>query len=51
MTLVANNFVPIDLTKDGTEAYVTISFKVTGGLSGISAGTRAMTKAIVAQLK
>ncbi len=27
-TLVASNLVPIDLSKDGTEAYVTISFKV-----------------------
>lgn len=41
-TLVANNLVPIDLTQTGTEALVTISFKVSGGLSGISAGTRAI---------
>ncbi len=41
-TLVANNLAPIDLTRDGTEAYVTISFKVSGGLSGIAAGTRAI---------
>ncbi|MBI5770924.1 MAG: immunoglobulin domain-containing protein [Verrucomicrobia bacterium] len=42
VTLVANNLVPIDLTANGTEAYVTISFKVSGGLSGIAAGTRAI---------
>ena len=42
VTLVANNLVPIDLTKDGTEAYVTISFKVSGGLSSIGSGTRAI---------
>lgn len=41
-TLVANNLAPFDLTRDGTEAYVTISFKVSGGLSGIAAGTRAI---------
>ncbi len=42
VTLIANNLVPIDLTRNGTEAYVTISFKVSGGLSGIAAGTRAI---------
>jgi pectin methylesterase-like acyl-CoA thioesterase len=42
VTLVANNLVPIDLSRDGTEAYVTISFKVSGGLSNLSAGTRAI---------
>ncbi|MEY2880303.1 MAG: hypothetical protein RLZZ15_2683 [Verrucomicrobiota bacterium] len=42
VTLVANNFTPIDLSRDGTEAYVTISFKVSGGLSGLGAGTRAI---------
>lgn len=40
-TLVANNFVPIDLTSGG-ELYVTINFKASGGLSSIASGTRAV---------
>jgi pectin methylesterase-like acyl-CoA thioesterase len=42
-TLVATNFVPIDFTAPAAATVaVTISFKASGGLSGISGGTRAI---------
>ena len=42
-TLFATNFVPIDWTAVTTaEVYVTIDFKVSGGLTNIGAGTRAV---------
>ena len=42
VTLVATNFVPVDLTAAGTENYTTINFKVSGGLTTIASGTRAV---------
>lgn len=42
VTLVANNFVPFDLSAAGSEQVAAISFKVSGGLSTIAAGTRAV---------
>lgn len=42
-TLVATNFVPVDFTANPTgQVYATINFKVSGGLSSISSGTRAI---------
>ncbi|WP_414660580.1 pectinesterase family protein [Horticoccus sp. 23ND18S-11] len=42
-TLVATNFVPIDFTAPtAATAAVTITFKASGGLSGIGGGTRAI---------
>lgn len=43
VTLVANNFVPVDFSGGSTaQVYATINFKVSGGLSGIGGGTRAV---------
>ncbi len=42
VTLVATNFVPVDLSAAGTEIYATVNFKVSGGLSSIGSGTRAI---------
>ena len=42
VTLVANNYVPFDLSAAGSEQVAAISFKVSGGLSSISAGTLAI---------
>ncbi len=42
VTLVANNFVPFDLSAAGSEQIAAISFKVSGGLSSIASGTRAV---------
>jgi hypothetical protein len=42
VTLVANNFVPFDLSAAGSEQVAAVSFKVSGGLSSIGAGTRAV---------
>ncbi len=42
VTLVASNFIPIDLTAAGSESISAISFKVSGGLSSIASGTRAV---------
>src|SRR5882672_2002135 len=42
VTLVANNFVPIDLTAAGTESITAVNFKVSGGLTTIGSGTRAV---------
>jgi pectin methylesterase-like acyl-CoA thioesterase len=42
VTLVANNYVPFDLSAAGSEQVAAISFKVSGGLSGISSGTLAI---------
>lgn len=41
-TLVATNFVPVDLSGSGKEVYVTINFKASGGLSNLTGGTRAI---------
>ena len=43
VTLIANNFVPVDFSGGSTaQVYATINFKASGGLSGISGGTRAV---------
>ena len=42
VTLVATNFVPFDLSAAGSEQVAAISFKASGGLSSIAAGTRAV---------
>ena len=43
VTLVANNFVPVDFSGGSTaQVYATINFKLSGGLSGIGSGTRAV---------
>lgn len=42
-TLVATNFVPINWsTGAAAEAYITVNFKVSGGVSNIAGGTRAV---------
>ena len=43
VTLVATNFTPVDFSAvTSGEVYVTTTFKVSGGLSGIAGGTRAV---------
>ena len=43
VTLVATNFTPVDFTNvTSGEVYVTTTFKVSGGLSSIAGGTRAI---------
>lgn len=42
VTLIANNFVPIDLTAAGSESITAVNFKVSGGLTTIGSGTRAV---------